>query len=180
MVPPGGFGSFGSHYPQSVAVPSSVPPPVPLQQSQSHQQQQQTIVITENPNMRKIRSASTENTMPEGNFFSDWIFRHWITHSVRWDFLPSWLVGFVDCLDLSIKLEVGREDELGIVGLSGKQRSFSMDLSPSEPPFGSMGGSGGPPSNIWPLPSPSSISAQHAQSHDLNHTQTTADGKEES
>jgi len=146
---PGSFASFSPHYSPSCSVPmpmpSSVPPPVPLQQSQQTHQQQQ-IVITENPNMRKIRSASTENTMPE---------------------------------DLSIKLEVGREDE-GTIGMSGKQRSFSMDLSPSEPQgFGSHGGPGGP-QHIWSLPSPSSMSSQQiGPQHDISLTaaQTSADGK---
>jgi len=68
---PGSFQSFGPHYSPSVpASPGGPPPPVPLQQSQSHQQQ--TIVITENPNMRKMRSVSTENTMPEGEVTFDY------------------------------------------------------------------------------------------------------------
>jgi hypothetical protein len=66
-----GFPAFGSMYPPSVQLG---PPPSPQSHSQQQQQhsqqsaQQQTIVITENPNIRKIsqRSASTENTMPEG------------------------------------------------------------------------------------------------------------------
>ncbi|CAG7726732.1 unnamed protein product [Allacma fusca] len=136
MVP--GFQPFQPHY----SAPG--PPPGGHQQPQQQQQQQQTIVITENPNIRKIRSASTENTMPE---------------------------------DLSIKLEVGREEEFP--GSGGKQRSFSMDLSPSEPPFGGLGAGGPGPSNVWSLPSPSTLSAQHTQQHDLNlnNAQSTADGK---
>jgi hypothetical protein len=90
------------------------------------------------------------------------------TPNLRWLPLPF--------TDLSIKLEVGREEDMGEVGMSGKQRSFSMDLSPSEPPFGGLGG---PP--VWSLPSPSH-SAQHAQQqHDLNinvsNAQSTADGE---
>lgn len=56
--------------------------------------------------------------------------------------------------------------------MGGKQRSFSMDLSPSEPPFGSMPG----PSAVWSLPSPSS--AQHGTTHDLSleNAQSTPDG----
>ncbi|XP_035708801.1 zinc finger protein chinmo isoform X2 [Folsomia candida] len=137
----GGFPGFGpSMYPPTGQLG---PPPSPQSHSQTqHSQsaQQQTIVITENPNIRKIRSASTENTMPE---------------------------------DLSIKLEVGRDEELGVGGMTGKQRSFSMDLSPSDgPPFGSMPG----PSAVWSLPSPSS--AQHITTHDLSleNAQSTADG----
>ena len=68
MVP--GFQPFQSgHY--SAPGPQQQgghPPPPPPSQQQQQQQQQQTIVITENPNIRKIRSASTENTMPEGSF----------------------------------------------------------------------------------------------------------------
>lgn len=63
----GGFPGFGPMYPPTGQLG---PPPSPQQHSQNqHSQsaQQQTIVITENPNIRKIRSASTENTMPEGN-----------------------------------------------------------------------------------------------------------------
>ena len=55
-----------------------------------------------------------------------------------------------------------------------------MDLSPSEPPFGGLGAGGPGPSSVWSLPSPSTLSAQHAQPHDLNinNAQQTADGKE--
>jgi hypothetical protein len=73
MVP--GFPAFAPIYPTSGGLG---PPPSPQSshsqqqqhssQQQQQQQQQQTIVITENPNIRKIRSASTENTMPEGIF----------------------------------------------------------------------------------------------------------------
>jgi hypothetical protein len=57
--------------------------------------------------------------------------------------------------------------------MPGKQRSFSMDLSPSEPPFVSMAG----PSAVWSLPSPSSL--QHVTSHDVSieNAQSTPDGK---
>lgn len=59
--------------------------------------------------------------------------------------------------------------------ISGKQRSFSMDLSPSEPSLGGLGGGPGP-SNAWSLPSPS-MSTQHSQQHDLTiNAQSTADG----
>ncbi|CAL8069898.1 unnamed protein product [Orchesella dallaii] len=134
-----GFPNFGPMYPQQ-GQGNLGPPPSPSH-SQQHQQQQQTIVITENPNIRKIRSASTENTMPE---------------------------------DLSIKLESGREEEMS--GITGKQRSFSMDLSPNEAPFGGLGGGGGPgPQAMWSLPSPSSLTAQPPP-HDIN-PQSTADGK---
>lgn len=85
---------------------------------------------------------------------------------------------YFSATDLSIKLEVGREEEVAGVMMSGKQRSFSMDLSPSEPLFG--GGLGSVPSNSWSLPSPSSGSGQqslhHPQSSPPN-AQTTADGK---
>lgn len=78
-------------------------------------------------------------------------------------------------LDLSIKLESGREEEMA--GLPGKQRSFSMDLSPSEGPFGGLGAGGGPgPQGMWSLPSPSTLTAQHPPPHEIN-PQSTADGK---
>ncbi len=62
------FPGFGPMYPPSGQLG---PPPSPQSHSSqppqhSQSAQQQTIVITENPNIRKIRSASTENTMPEG------------------------------------------------------------------------------------------------------------------
>lgn len=64
-----GFPNFGPMYPSPGGQGNLGPPPSPSH-SQQHQQQQQTIVITENPNIRKIRSASTENTMPEGKPFN--------------------------------------------------------------------------------------------------------------
>lgn len=60
-----GFPNFGPMY-SSPGQSNLGPPPSPSHSQQLQQQQQQTIVITENPNIRKIRSASTENTMPEG------------------------------------------------------------------------------------------------------------------
>lgn len=67
-----------------------------------------------------------------------------------------------------------------MTGMPGKQRSFSMDLSPSEAPFGGLGGGGGPgPQGMWQLPSPQSLinqSAQHPPPHDIQ-PQSSADGK---
>lgn len=106
--------------------------------------------------------------MPEGmsDAWNDQICDKWLVmyDETNWNI---WLT------DLSIKLEVGRDEELGVGGMTGKQRSFSMDLSPSDgPPFGSMPG----PSAVWSLPSPSS--AQHITTHDLSleNAQSTADG----
>jgi len=57
-----GFPAFSPIYPPSSNQQQPMNPPV----THAQPPQQQTLVIAENPNLRKLRSVSTENTMPEG------------------------------------------------------------------------------------------------------------------